>query len=226
MELEKKYEEVRNRIKQIPLEMNSAGEKIMKARADLAGIEERVLAAREKRQSLLARGGNAGAITLEIRKIQEERELGEDLISGLLNVIDGLNIEMKKHIEDLPSIARDLFRVKVQELFARYNKAAQEVGKVLEDIDLLSTQYGQGVFGVSRPEFSSSELPRRIPRFFSGNEARDAGDFFNYANFSEWVRKELRDRDEKNKAQGKSDVDVLDLVREIREGRAGSISGK
>jgi len=219
MELEKKYEEIRGRIKRIPLEIDSTKEKIEKARADLAGIEERVIAAREKRQGLLARGESAAAITSEIKKVREEQELNEDLISGLLGVIDSLEIEMKKHAEDLPNLARQVFWSKIGELIPRYNKAAREMARVLEDLSFLGMDYGQPTLVGEFGPFAA--LPHRLPLLTDKGVAGAGEDLFNYRSLSEMLRNELSARIEKRTAQGEVDIDVVDIVREIREGRAG-----
>ncbi len=219
--MEGRYDAVRARIKQIPQDVEANRKKIEKAEADMTSVEARVETMREKRQGMLARGEDAAKISGEIKKVREEKELLEDQVIGLQNLVLNLAEEEKGLREEIKKLAEELGRQKVSILIGPYNETAAKLALISEEILLTAMQYGQPVSEYTNSLFNISSFNAfmSIPRLSRTGEEKPAEDAFNLRYFGQRVSAAYQKANEAREQKKETPLDIVDFVRAFRAER-------
>ena len=130
---------------EIPKEIESAASRLAPARATIDSTADRLEAKRTVRQAILVAGGDVVAVSQEIADIQTERDLAEDLATGLVAKIAALDKEgLRLQAEDKPKAQRKLFELGLDELVTEYNATAQHMAQVTEAVYRHAMKCGVG----------------------------------------------------------------------------------
>lgn len=129
--------------------------------------------ARDERQGLLASGKEVKQISDRIKNMQAEKELAEDEVIGLDNMLLDLKEEVQRLEKEKSETERDILVSKLLPLVPAYNEAAARLAEIVEKIWILKhalNEVHSGPYTIYSPTSWDEGALSEIPKLF------DAGD--------------------------------------------------
>ncbi len=143
-ETKEELDRIESRRTQAIQEKTECGKKLTIAEKGLSARGNQVAAAREKRQTALANGGDPAKLNAKIRDLRLEDELIEDTIIGLRKKLASLDEEIPRLYREANGLKQILLKEETaRPLIDEYNSLAKQMADVLTRLHQTITDYGR-----------------------------------------------------------------------------------
>jgi chromosome segregation ATPase len=142
-ELKERRDGIVNRIPENQKETEQTTQRLQKAEIQAARFEDNWEALRKERQKVLAEQTDPSKINKQIKDLKEQREMMEDETIGLNERLSILKGEKETLEREKVEVERDILKEEtIRPLLVKYNKIAQQLALLLDDMEVAIFQYG------------------------------------------------------------------------------------